>query len=168
MCTDLSLQHRFRKAKKLAVHCCCDSGPVKKWIGAHCERKTETKSNARNVMNRSRRLRLQRAAGNAKMQRGYAKNAFVGMSKRSSRGNAWRAQRGKKRTHSWQNMQSHKRHFIGFAKHAKQHKCVLSAKRARTNVNSRRQHGNEHAMAVECVLIVRVKLGDGGDAVCAG
>ena len=56
-----------------------------------------------------------------------------------------------RRMHSWPNMQSHKPHFIVFAKRAKQHKCVLSAIRARTKLKFLPRRANEHAMALECI-----------------
>ena len=100
-------------------NCCCGSGVVKKWIGARCERNTETKENAKNVMNQSRLLHSRLADGNAQMRREYAKNAFVGTLRRRFRGNAWHARPGNRKMHSRQNMQAHKPHSIVFVRRAR-------------------------------------------------
>ena len=101
------------------------------------------------------------------MRREYAKNAFVGTLRRSSRGNAWPARLGNRKMRSRQNMQGHKPHFIVFVRLANRHKCVVFAICARTKRNFLPGPGNEHARAVECVYIVRVKHGAGGDAASA-
>ena len=124
---------------------------MKKWIGARCERNTETKDNAKNVMKQSWRLHSRLVDGNDWMRREYARNAFVGKLRRSSRGNAWPARRGNRKMHSRQNMQGHKPHFIVFVRRANRHKCVVFAIRARTKRNFLAGPGNEHAGAVECV-----------------
>ena len=64
-------------------------------------------------------------------------------------------------------MQGHKPHFIVFVRRANRHKCVVFARRTRTTRNFLAGPGNEHARAVECVWIVRVKPGAGGDAASA-
>ena len=64
-------------------------------------------------------------------------------------------------------MQGHKPHFIVFVRRANRHMCVVCARRARTKRNFLPGRGNEHARAVECVWIVRVKPGAGGDAASA-
>ena len=96
-------------------------------------------------------LRAGKRHGNEKMGQEYARNAFVGTLRRSSRGNAWPARRGNRKMHSRQNMQGHKPHFIVFVRRANRHKCVVFAIRARTKRNFLAGPGNEHAGAVECV-----------------
>ena len=123
---------------------------MKKWIEARCERNTETKDNAKNVMKQSRRLHSRLVDGNEQIRREYARNAFVGTLGRSSRGNAWPARRGNRKMHSRQNMQGHKPHFFVFERRAND-KCVVFAIRARTKRNFLAGPGNEHAKAVECV-----------------
>ena len=97
----------------------------------------------------------------------FTKLAFVDTPRRSSRGNAWPARLGNRKMHSRQNMQGHKPHFIVFVRRANRHMCVVCARRARTKRNFLPGRGNEHARAVECVWIVRVKPGAGGDAASA-
>ena len=133
-------------------------------IGAPCERNTETKGNAKNVMNQSRLLHSRLVDGNVQMREEYARNAFVGTLKHNSPGNAWPARPGNRRMHSWQNMQGHKPHFILFVRRASKRNSVVSARRARTKLNFLPRRGDGHAMAVECVWIVRVKSGAGGNA----
>ena len=84
-----------------------------------------------------------------------AKSAFIGTWRRSSRGNAWHARPGNRKMHSWQNMQVHKPHFIVFVRRASKHNCAVFATLAKPNRNLRPRRGNGHAMAVECVWIVR-------------
>ena len=79
---------------------------MKKWIGTHCERNTETKGNAKNAVKQSGLLRSRLVDGNAQMLREYAKNAFVGTWRRSSRCNACLARHGNRRMHSWQRPQA--------------------------------------------------------------
>ena len=159
--------YRFKKAEKSGGNCCCGSGAVKTWIGARCEQSTETRDNAQNVTNQSRPLRSRLVDGNAQMREESAKSAFIGTWRRSSRGNAWHARPGNRKMHSWQNMQVHKPHFIVFVRRASKHNCAVFATLAKPNRNLRPRRGNGHAMAVECVWIVRGKLGAGGDAVYA-
>ena len=117
-------------------------------------------------MKQSRLLHSRPVDGSVQMREECAKNGFVGTLKHTSRGSAWPARPGKTRMHSWQNMQGHKPHFIVFVRRVSERTCVVSATRARTKANFLPQRGNEHAMAVECVLIVVVKLGGGGDIAC--
>ena len=103
------------------------------------------------IMKQSQRLHSRLVDGNEQMRREYAKNAFVGTLRRSSRGNAWLARPGNRKMHSRQNMQGHKPHFIVFVKRANRHKCVVFAIRTWTKRNFLAGPGNEHAGAVECV-----------------
>ena len=122
----------FQKGAKVGRELLLRFWGGEKWIGARCERNTETKENAKNVMNQSRLLHSRLVDGNAQMRREYAKNAFVGTLRRRCRGNAWHARPGNRKMHSRQNMQAHKPHSIVFVRRANRHNCVVSAIRART------------------------------------
>ena len=140
---------------------------VKNWIGAHCERSTETSDNAKNVTNQSRLLRSRPVDGNAQMLEESAKNACVGTLRHSSRGNAWHCTAWKQEDAFMAKHADHKPHFIVFVRRASKHNCAVFAIHAKPKRNFRPRRGNGHAMAIECVWIVRVKPGAGGDAAYA-
>ena len=127
----------FQKGAKVGRELLLRFWGGEKWIGARCERNTETKDNAKNVMKQSRRLHSRLVDGNAQTRRGAAAVAMPRL--------------GNRKMHSRQNMQGHKPHFIVFVRRANRHKCVVFARRARTKRNFLPGPGNEHARAVECV-----------------
>ena len=80
-----------------------------------------------------------------------AKNAFVVTLRRARRGNACRAQAGKKKVLSKENMQARSPHFIVFVSTANKESSVADATSEESKTDFQPRCGNEHEKEVEYV-----------------